>query len=115
MEATITFGRLSCDCLSAVVLGGLPSQQQVYSGGPCTMFFGGWGRVSLDLKLRGPFEVKPFIGPPRSTLPGPDEGSSVLNVDLVVMTSVVLVRLASMAPDVLTRGINHGSVEQVVS
>jgi hypothetical protein len=50
-------------------------------------FFG--GRVALDLRLRGPLEAKSFVRAPKINLPWPREGSSILNVDLVVVTAAV--------------------------
>ena len=45
------------------------------------------GTVSLDLWFRGPLEAKSFVRAPKSTLPGPREGSSILNAHLVVVTA----------------------------
>ncbi len=45
----------------------------------------------LDLRIPGPFEANIASGAVKSTLPGPQEGSSILNVDLVVVAAAVSV------------------------
>ena len=56
------------------------------------------GRVSLDLRFRGPLEAKYFVRCLKPTLPGPGEGSSILNVDLVVVTAAVPVVFVRPCP-----------------
>ncbi len=51
-----------------------------------------WGESSLWILGSGvPSRPNPSSGALKSTLPGPWEGSSILNVDLVVMSAAVQV------------------------
>ncbi len=61
----------------------------MYSAVPHIRFLLQGGRVPLDLRFRGPLRPNPSSGPLKSTLPGPREGSSMLDVDLVVVTAAV--------------------------
>ncbi len=49
----------------------------------------------LIFRCRGRLEAKSFVRAPESTLLGPREGSSILNVDLVVMTAAVRLRTSN--------------------
>ncbi len=61
-----------------------------------------WGRVPPDLEARGPLEAKSLVRGPK--IDHPREGSSILNVDLVVVTAAVLeASLCLFLP--LTRGV----------
>ncbi len=44
------------------------------------------GRAPPDLRFRGPLSRNPQYGALKSSLPGPREGSSILNAHLVVMS-----------------------------
>ncbi len=48
--------------------------------------FGG-GKAPPDLRFRGPLEAKSSVWVLKSALSGPREGSSILNVDLAVVTA----------------------------
>ncbi len=66
------------------LLGGI-----LYSGGPHIRFLC-FGEGSLWILGFGvPSRPNPFSGALKSTLPGPGEGSSILNVHLVVMSAAV--------------------------
>jgi hypothetical protein len=43
----------------------------------------------MDLRFPGPIEAKSFVGAPKIDPPGAQEGSPILNVDLVVVTAAV--------------------------
>ncbi len=59
------------------------------SGGPHRRFlFGGEGSLWI-LGLGAPSSPNPSSGHLKSTLPGPREGSSIKNVDLVIVTAAV--------------------------
>ncbi len=49
----------------------------------------GFTNFRPDLSFRGPFEAKSSVRGPQIDPPGAREGSSILNVDLVVVTAVV--------------------------
>ncbi len=60
-----------------------------YSGGPqIRFFFGGEGSLWI-LGFGVPSRPNPSSGALKSTLPGPREGSSILNAHLVVMSAAV--------------------------
>jgi hypothetical protein len=62
-----------------------------YSGGPHIRFlFGGEGSLWI-LGFGVPSRPNASSGPLKSTLPGPREGSSILNIDLVIVTAAVTV------------------------
>ncbi len=64
------------------------------------------GGVSPDLRFRGPLKRNSASVAVKSTFPGPREGSSILNVDLVVVTAGVCELCESVQAE--SRGFNPG-------
>ncbi len=68
------------------------------SGGPHIRFPFLGGGVPLDLRFRSPSRPNPWSRAVKSTLPGPREGSSILNAHVVVMSAAVLRECFSCLP-----------------
>jgi hypothetical protein len=78
---SFSFGKSGCtaDAINALA----------YSGGPHTRFHEFWEGSLRILGSGVPLRRNPPSGALNSTLPGPREGSSILNVHLVVVTAAV--------------------------
>ncbi len=74
----------------------------MYSGGPHTRFHEFWEGPLLILGSGAPLRRNPLSGDLKWTLPGPREGSSILNTDLVVVTAAVAEQVVRVSASGIT-------------